>query len=264
MRKYNKEVHGADKYGGGATTVGDVTEARNGLGEVVERFIKPRKRPLSDLLDEDLARFAEVKRLRTRTATGGSAASGGASSITAAVGTMPTIQGQPANMQEQPASQEQHTAIQETPAAMRDEAASIQEEPIIDKQLAYQQNQEGSEPLDVSNGLSSPEPSFANYSPLDQYQAPDHQQSLEGEFGYNSLDQYLTGPEPGADAGPLMWDQEYQQPDDFMELFDLDEYIRRSQPIAGSSEGNNGSQAGEGSGSADQSKNQSLGDSPGD
>ena len=61
MRKYNKEVHGADKYGGGTTTVGDVTEARNGLGEVVERFIKPRKRPLSELLDEDLARFAEVK-----------------------------------------------------------------------------------------------------------------------------------------------------------------------------------------------------------
>ncbi|KAK3502211.1 hypothetical protein B0T13DRAFT_523951 [Neurospora crassa] len=255
MRKYNKEVQGSNKYGGGATTVGDVTEARNGLGEVVERFIKPRKRPLAELLGEDLARFAEVKRLRTRTTTGGSAASGGASGITAAVGIMPTLQGQPAKMQEQPASQEQHTAIQETPAAMLDEAASIQVEPIIDNQLAQQQNQEGSEPLVVSNGLSSPEPSFSDYSPLDQYQAPDHHQSLDGEFGYNSLNQYLPAPELGADAGSLMWDQEHQQPDNSLDFFDLDEYIRRSQPIAGSSGDKNGSQAAEGSESADQSKN---------
>ncbi|EGO58619.1 hypothetical protein NEUTE1DRAFT_98864 [Neurospora tetrasperma FGSC 2508] len=134
-------------------------------------------------------------------------------------------------------------------------AVAAENLPMIDKQLAHQQNQEGSGPFIVSNVLSSPEPGFANYSPLDQYQAPHHQQSLDGEFGYNSLDQYLTGPEPGADAGPLMWDQEHQQPDDFMDFFDLDEYIRRSQPIAGSSRDNGRSQAGEGSESADQSKN---------
>ncbi|KAK3484869.1 uncharacterized protein B0T23DRAFT_408834 [Neurospora hispaniola] len=233
------------EFGGSYETINNITTVRNAAGETIETLIKPQKRLLSEFLDDDLAAFAKAK--RQRRVTGSSSTFGATSSSPVsdgnAVATQP-VEGVAGGISK-------ITSL----SLVTPEAVAAENLPMIDKQLAHQQNQEGSGPFIVSNVLSSPEPGFANYSPLDQYQAPHHQQSLDGEFGYNSLDQYLTGPEPGADAGPLMWDQEHQQPDDFMGFFDLDEYICRSQPIAGSSRDNGRSQAGEGSESTDQSKN---------
>ncbi|KAJ4385109.1 hypothetical protein N0V85_008240, partial [Neurospora sp. IMI 360204] len=194
MKKYNNEVGGAKKYGGGATTVGDVTEARDGSGRVVERFIKPRKRPLTELLGEDLTRFAEVKRpktARTRTATGDSAASGAAYGGTAAVGVMPSIPKEPAVQEELPAIQD--------PAVIQEEAAPIQEKPTIQEEPALRYEEEGSGSLAVSDGQSNPGPDIQPQQPadfmaffnFDRYL--NRNQPIAGESGGNGGSQAAQG-----------------------------------------------------------------------
>ena len=88
IRKYNNEIRGADKYGRGSTKVGDVTEVRDDTGEVIDRLVRPRKRPLSEvILDQDLVNFLEAKRPRVpraRTPSGGPGSSGAGPSASAA------------------------------------------------------------------------------------------------------------------------------------------------------------------------------------
>lgn len=113
---------------------------------------------------------------------------------------------------------------------------------MLQEQSALQREQEGSGSLAVSDGPSSPGPDVANYNPGNkQDHAPNHHQSLDGEFGYDPLNQYPAPAEGDAEADPLVRDQHSQQPADFMAFFNFDRYFNRNQPIAGHARGNDGS-----------------------
>ena len=210
MKKYKKEVEAAQKYGSGVTTVGDVTECRDGAGNVVKRIVKPIKRALTEVIDDDLANFVVVKRQKTarvRTPTGNSTASEASSAAEPAatpVAVMPAIAEEP----------ESPNAAHEEPIVVED-IVVLPEGVNVEEELARYQ-------ASVDAGI--------DYLALGQ-----HLLSENVHPNNATHDHYLTPPANEGNSFLVAGEEQPQQLVYFEKFFDLDKYLNSDsdEPTAG-------------------------------